>query len=508
MKKDYSEYTPTDYEKYKFIRYARNDVKLDLFHNYATVSPAEKCIRLEVDGGYEELTMKSELDEFAEFEKQKFHVRDHVPSPKEEKESEEFRLSHIEDNEAYLSMLKNKYDIDSSRYYGFLYSAYEDYKIEKEIPLNNVLSGAVIKIRYGEGILDFIYADFETPFKQAIKMPLAIEAFAEQYRKNNPDKVNKDPAPEKIYNQNQEIVQNYLAYTNTLIYTRDIFYSSLYTAICPPMFRQCNRASRPLKQYYSYLKALQEEYLELIEFCFDDEFYPSVLGHLMPSERFCLYKRLHNHPFNIGRYEIFRLRMNSMGGSKMPFGMSGEELTKRFSLNIKETDEHKKFAERHGLDVSDLITQTTLPTFINVSYEFGTVLEMLELELTKMLEIDMRFRKCKRCGKYFIMKGNYDTKYCDRIADDETRSCQELAAQENYKQKVADNAALPIYNKYYKRYAARVKVRQIKEDEFKKWKYAALIKRNECSDGLITPQEFTDWLEQCFPNRKKPTKKQ
>lgn len=66
------------------------------------------------------------------------------------------------------------------------------------------------------------------------------------------------------------------------------------------------------------------------------------------------------------------------------------------------------------------------------------------------------------------MKGNYDTKYCDRIADGETRSCQELAAQENYKQKVADNAALPIYNKYYKRYAARVKVRQIKEDEFKR----------------------------------------
>ena len=442
------------------------------------------------------------IDEFSEFEKAKFNVRDEIHSPEEEQEYEEIRQADIRKNNEYFSKLAKKYTINKSHFEHRLCNAYKYYKVKNEIPLNNVLSGAVIKIRYGEGILDFIYADFETPFRQAIKMPLAIEAFAEQYRKNNPDKVNSNPAPEKIYNQNQEIVQNYLAYTNTLIYTRDIFYSSLYTAICPPMFRQCNRASRPLKQYFGYLKALQEEYLELIEF------YPSVLGHLMPSERFCLYKRLHDHPFNIGRYEIFRLRMNSMGGSKMPFGMSGEELTKRFSLDIKETDEHRKFAERYGLDVSDLITQTTLPTFINVSYEFGTVLEMLELELTKMLEIDMRFRKCKRCGKYFIMKGNYDTKYCDRVADGETRSCQELAAQENYKQKVADNAALPIYNKYYKRYAARVKVRQIKEDEFKKWKYAALIKRDECSDGLITPQEFTDWLEQCFPNRKKPTKKQ
>ena len=42
-----------------------------------------------------------------------------------------------------------------------------------------------------------------------------------------------------------------------------------------------------------------------------------------------------------------------------------------------------------------------------------------------MLEKDVRFRKCKRCGKYFIMKGNYDTKYCDRVAEGETRTYKE-----------------------------------------------------------------------------------
>ena len=48
------------------------------------------------------------------------------------------------------------------------------------------------------------------------------------------------------------------------------------------------------------------------------------------------------------------------------------------------------------------------------------------------------------------MKGNYDTNYCDRVAEGETRNCQELAAQENYKKKMADNAAIPLYQKYYK----------------------------------------------------------
>ena len=78
-----------------------------------------------------------------------------------------------------------------------------------------------------------------------------------------------------------------------------------------------------------------------------------------------------------------------------------------------------------------------------------------------------------------------------------------LAAQENYKKKTEGNEAIALYHKYYKRYAARVKVRQIKEQDFKKWKYEAIVKRDECSAGKITPAEFTEWLEACFPNRKK-----
>ena len=67
---------------------------------------------------------------------------------------------------------------------------------------------------------------------------------------------------------------------------------------------------------------------------------------------------------------------------------------------------------------------------------------------------------------------------------------------------MADNAAIGLYQKYYKRYAARVRVRQIKEPDFKKWKYQAMSKRDDCTDGIITPEEFTEWMENSFPNRK------
>ena len=101
------------------------------------------------------------------------------------------------------------------------------------------------------------------------------------------------------------------------------------------------------------------------------------------------------------------------------------------------------------------------------------------------------------------MKGKYDTRYCDRVAEGESRSCQEFAAAENYKAKHADDKATAIYSKYYKRYSARVKVRQIKEADFKKWKYQAMTKRDECTAGDITAEEFAEWMENYFPNRKK-----
>lgn len=144
-----------------------------------------------------------------------------------------------------------------------------------------------------------------------------------------------------------------------------------------------------------------------------------------------------------------------------------------------------------------------MPHFISRRYMIGSVAEILEMEFTKMLEHNVQFRKYKRRGKYFIMKGNYETNYCDSIAEGETRNCQDFAAQENYKKKMADNAAIPLYQKYYKRYVARVRVRQIKEPDFKEWKYQAITKCAECSDGKITLAEFEEWLEGSFPNNKK-----
>lgn len=66
---------------------------------------------------------------------------------------------------------------------------------------------------------------------------------------------------------------------------------------------------------------------------------------------------------------------------------------------------------------------------------------------------------------------------------------------------------IPVYNKYYKRYAARVKARQIKEADFKKWKYQALTLRDDCADGKNTVEEYIQWMEGYFPRPDRTNKK-
>jgi len=145
---------------------------------------------------------------------------------------------------------------------------------------------------------------------------------------------------------------------------------------------------------------------------------------------------------------------------------------------------------------TDLARATPIP--IASSYRCGSLEEILYLGFEKMLELDLRIKKCKNCGRYFILKGNYQTEYCDRIPEGETQSCQNIGATVKYAQKVKDNPALALFNMAYKRYHARMKVGSVKPDAFKKWKYEAVVMREKCLNGEISASEFEDWLGAYF----------
>lgn len=101
------------------------------------------------------------------------------------------------------------------------------------------------------------------------------------------------------------------------------------------------------------------------------------------------------------------------------------------------------------------------------------------IEFMKMVQFGLNVRSCHNCGAFFISKGDYDTKYCDRKPTGEEHTCQQIGAVKAYQAKVADNPVLAEYGKLYRRYHSR--------------------KRN----GIITPEQFTAWTKQTVKIRDK-----
>ena len=493
--KDYSEYTFTEAQKYRLRRRGNKTVLLDYFNNSVSFDPERRTFRIQVDDGKEDDWMEDFMEEDTKAKSQRLgrELRDL------EEDDGEFRQEEWAQNQTDAALFAKRYRVSNALMDDPLRN--QDGRRKEPMPVNNVLSGANIVMRYGEGILDFVYADFTTPAQEAIRFPLMWEALRKEYQVSSPP-TSADAEPEKVYNRTQEIVECYFAYVSTLRVTKDILKQSLYTMICPPVFVD-ETDSRALKRYYSYLCNLQKEYLELLEFCFDETFYPSVLGQRHPAERFYLYRYLHGYPVIMERAETVLITSHLRTGQVMPYGMTTEEVIHRLTNPVPVTDDLRELAGRYRTEPKDLAAELTVPHYFRVGYEFGQVDQILELEFTKLLEANVRFRKCQRCGKYFILKGNFNPRYCDRVTEGETRTCQELAAQENYKIRAADRPALAVYDRYYRRYAARKKVRQIKEEDFKKWRYEAMRLRDDCEDGKLTVEEYRRWMEDYFPNRKK-----
>jgi len=499
MKRDYSEYKPSEHEIRHLKLSSNKYIKYDYFVNKVRFDTEEKFFKIFVDATKEDYFMEDFIHEH-----DKLHNIARNYSEAGLKEMEENRKEAIAYNKKIFKKFKKKYDIDlEPRKYHFHHYEKDG---EYPIPINNALCACGITLNCGEGILDFIYADFEAEYKEHFAHAYIgeqLKLMGEQKRREQGIIDSEDEEPQKILAKVDEIVELYNRYELTTISIKDLCYVSLYSAICPPVFMIEREDYTAIRHYYRYLIALQKDYLDLIEFCYDEDFYPEALGELYPHERFTLYLLIHDLHSSFDRKEVFAPDTQYISGLEMPYGLEKGEIVKRINKYFNKKDEFYELAKEYDVDPKRLHYAAVMPKFIKTVYEINSIKDILELEFTKMLEMDIRFKKCKRCGKYFLVKGNYPTLYCDRIAEGETKSCKKLGPIESYKEKNADNEAKKIYSKYYKRYHARITTRQIKEKNFKQWQYKAITMRDECIEGKITIQEYIDWNEAAFPNRTK-----
>lgn len=122
------------------------------------------------------------------------------------------------------------------------------------------------------------------------------------------------------------------------------------------------------------------------------------------------------------------------------------------------------------------------------------------LEFIKLISNNIFVRSCNNCEKYFINTGRADTLYCDRIFDEAGRTCKDVGAMNTYRENVKNDPIMELYQKFYKKNYARTKYKseskKISKSDFEIWSREAMAMRDKAKLGLISYDEFKNWLNQ------------
>lgn len=308
------------------------------------------------------------------------------------------------------------------------------------IPFGCTLTGRTITTPLGESLFDFCYADFSG---------------IHQYWMHDGGR-------------------SYLLETASVP-----FASTLYAALFPDQSRDADS-----------LEILQAEFLDLLQFCCDADYEPEVLGDLTAADRYALWSQIHDRSTETVHAEVI---------CTGPIQVQCFPEKGAFRLSSAQ----QSFALRHGLHQAAMVNAIRHTQVIQHAHLCSSLEEMLRLEFTRLLEENVQTRRCRRCGRYFLVKGNYPSLYCTRIAEGRTQTCQQLAAASTFHSKLKDNDgdnAWGVYSKYYKRYYARIKRGALTATEFKQWQEDAARMRDRCLDGKMTLDEYRNWLDRYFQN--------
>ena len=84
--------------------------------------------------------------------------------------------------------------------------------------------------------------------------------------------------------------------------------------------------------------------------------------------------------------------------------------------------------------------------------------------------------------------------YCERPVPKGQEVCREIGAFKQWTKKQSDDPVFKIYRREYKKRFAWIKAGNIDDDSFKLWSKKAREEKKKCDSGIITLEEFKQWL--------------
>lgn len=239
------------------------------------------------------------------------------------------------------------------------------------------------------------------------------------------------------------------------------------------------------------LETIREKALEIVRFCLDAE--TDRLNQLDAAKRYFTY-------LASGRGKLpcdFKTRIIAVPDripvedyrvfyKPLPKGVKAKAL---FTLT--------SFADlKQPQDITDSTIEYIKKADVRVdeAYEVNSITDMVYLELYQMILCNVSVRKCGVCGRYFVRKGDYNEKYCDRIPRGYKQTCQQIGSTRDYNQRNKQSKPRAEYMKAYKRMHSRIKYGMITKDEFKQWNLKANDILRLCDSGEVPLEEFKQWL--------------
>ena len=226
-----------------------------------------------------------------------------------------------------------------------------------------LMSNTDTKVPLGEGIRNFIEADFESIIK------------------TSPPDISSHSFPGKAGADIMEKASVMGQYTADKL--KDIINASLYTALFPPCILEYNGYT--VQFYLDGLSALHTYFRELMTFVFDAEYEKEILGRLEPHRRYLLWCRMHRTAPGIERIEKTDPSALRLSGPILPGTDIEKELHSR-PLKNSLSEKEKAWAKAHGIDERAMLFAYRIPCTVRTSYTCSSLREMLFFEFSKMLE--------------------------------------------------------------------------------------------------------------------------
>ncbi|MBQ4100448.1 MAG: hypothetical protein IJC83_02750 [Oscillospiraceae bacterium] len=260
----------------------------------------------------------------------------------------------------------------------------------------------------------------------------------------------------------------------------------------------------------SDLVGIQQKYRMFVDFCLNPECDESV-STLKPQQRFLIMLSMHDYKESLPKIPITSTFFPEVSENEknhyFNFYDQYSDQTNLDYVNVLERIKENKYKHNFGY-YGDLYKYISVPVpaetveFVkNMQtklYEACSVENIdacLFLEFSKLIFNDMIVKNCAYCGKYFILKGNYKTDFCDDIPKGKKLPCKMLGSNQRLTEKILNDPIYGAYRKTYKRYYAWIRYGKISPKDFNIWAHEAKENYKLAITGEMDENEFFEYLK-------------